>query len=286
MIGRGMHPNKLNFFYPLVLLLGIVAIHQHRSARLDQPTVVRWSVIGLLTTPAVVFRNHFSAGAGMIFLLVISGFALFAIAASPVDYDVCPRHIVLLFTAVYTLSIMGSPIHQGSLLGRFSDILLSVVQFKTGTGVGGAGRYSDLTINVLVASTATQTILFTLTALDAIWMFRQREWEYDLVIAWMGFLAVFLVISLTQNSQGTAPQRFYSYVVPFGFNICTGAYLFVLSRSTLPSNWSAPINAGRLLVTALVVALAVTSLVSPVADKATSPVGDEIPHFRQFDTNS
>jgi hypothetical protein len=25
--------------------------------------------------------------------------------------------------------------------------------------------------------------------------------------------------------------------------------------------------------------------VSPVADKATSPVGDDVPHFRQFDTN-
>jgi hypothetical protein len=37
-------------------------------------------------------------------------------------------------------------------------------------------------------------------------------------------------------------------------------------------------------VAILICTLAVTSLASPVADKATSPVSDDLPHFRQFDT--
>lgn len=282
MLGRGMHPNKLNYFYPLVLLVGIVAIRLYRSIDLSRSAIVRWSVIGLLIAPAIVFGHRFSAGAGMIFVIVIAGFAAYTITVGPVDYDVRPTQAVFLLTLVYCLLVMGNPIHQGSLLGRFSDTLLAVVQSESSSG--GAGRYSELALNVLVASTAAQTILFTLTILGAIWIFRQREWEYDLVIAWMGFLALFLVISLTQNSQDTAPQRFYSYVVLFGFNICTGALFYVLSQRGVLSRLRLPAGTGRTLVTALVVVLAVTSLVSPVADKATSPVGDEIPHFRQFDT--
>lgn len=284
MIGRGMHPNKLNFFYPLVLLLGISTIQLYRSVSQPRSTVVRWSMIGVMITPAIVFGHRFSAGAGMIFLLVIGGFTLFSIVSSPVDYDVRPRQSVFLFVGVYVLAVMGNPLHQGSLLSRLSDTLLAVVQSESSSG--GAGRYSEFAIDVLVASTTAQTLLFGITVLGAIWLFRQREWEYDIVIAWMGFLAVFLFISLTQNSADTAPQRFYSYVVLFGFNVCTGGAFYVLGRRDTLSRLNLPESTGRVLVAALVIMLAVTSLVSPVADKATSPVADKIPHFRQFETEA
>jgi hypothetical protein len=267
-------------------LLGITAILLYRSVDVPYSSAAALAV-GLVITPALVFGHQFSAGAAMIFLFVVGVFAVATRWLAPERYGITSSgERVFLFVTTYLLAVMGNPVHQGPLLGRFSDLLLSVVQStETGSASGGPGRYSELALDVLIASTAAQTLLFALAVLGAVWLFRRSEWEYDLTICWMGAISVLLVVSLLVNSVDTAPQRFYGLLVLFGFNVCVGTLFHVLDRRGVFEGGSVTINGGRIAVVLLVTIFAMTSLVSPVADKATSPVGDDVPHFRQFDTN-
>jgi hypothetical protein len=282
-IRRGMHPNKLNFFYPLILLLGLTTIQVYRSGAFSRLVTRRWVILGIIIMPALVFGHQFSAGATMVFLLTIGAFVI-AVRLLPNEaYNIESRGVVLPFIIVYTLSIIGNPIHQEALLRRFSGILLAIVQ--SGNPTGGPGSYSALPLNVLIASTAAQTLLFTLAILGAIWLFQQDKWEYDLIIFWLGSLSILLIVSLSQNSADTQPQRFYSLLILFGFNICVGAFLSLIDhRGKIFQNRQINLISGRLGVVILIGILAMASLASPIADTATSPVVDDNPHFRKFDT--
>ena len=281
MLRRGMHPNKLNFFYPLILLLCLVTLQLYRS----ETRVVNypWIISGLLIMPAIVFGHQFSAGATMVFLLVIAVFALFTRLLPDRVYGSRSQGVIYPFVLVYILSVIGNPVHQGALLRRFSNILLSVVQSES--TAGGAGSYSELMLNVLIASTTAQTLLFTLSILGAIWLFQQGKWEYDFIICWLGALSILLVVSLVLNSADTQPQRFYAFLILFGFNICTGALLTLIDYRGIFQSRQISFSVGRSVVIILIFTLAITSLASPIADNATSPVADDIPHFRQFDTD-
>ncbi|WP_162991419.1 hypothetical protein [Halostella salina] len=285
MLGRGMHPNKLNFFYVLIMLLGSTGVLLYQSLNLSNPPIRR-VIIGILIIPALVFGHQFSAGAAMILLIVLGAFTFVSSQITPREYaSMTSARDALLFVIVYLLSVMGNPIHQGPLVGRFTGLLLSVVQSsETGTATGGPGRYSELAINVLIASTAAQTILFTLSILGAVWLFQRSEWEYDFVITWIGAISLLLVVSLLTNSVDTAPQRFYGLLVLFGFNICVGALFYVIDSRGVFNGGTITINGGRIAIVILVTAFATASLVSPIADKATSPVSEDLPHSRQFDT--
>lgn len=286
MLGRGMHPNKLNFFYALILLLGSTGVLLYRSLELPNPARRR-VLFGITIMPALIFGHQFSAGAAMVLLIVLGVFAFVSSLITPREY--APRTSAegaLLFVIVYLLGVMGNPIHQDPLVRRFTGLLLSVVQSsETGSATGGPGRYSELAIDVLIASTAAQTILFTLSILGAVWLFWRNEWEYDFVITWIGAVSLLLVVSLLTNSVDTAPQRFYGLLILFGFNICVGALFYVIDSRGSIGRGHITITGGRIAVVFLVISLSVAGLASPVADKATSPVADDLPHFRQFDTH-
>jgi len=281
-IGRGMHPNKLNFFYVIILLLGICTVQIYRLKIHSLTDRIRWPLIGLVSIPAIVFGHQFSAVAALIFLISIGMFVVVVVPLLSWAYRRVPTGNVLPFIILYFLAVIGNPLHQDALLFRLSRLITSLVQTESSSG--GAGRYSELAIDVLIASTAAQTILFCLAIVGAIHIFRKAEWEYDLLIFWIGALSLLLVIGLLQNSRDTQPQRLYSLLGLFGFNICVGVVLDRLS------NWGAiqiprvSFDISRVIVAVLITLFAVTGLVSPVADTATSPVGDEIPHFRQYDT--
>jgi hypothetical protein len=281
MLRRGMHPNKLNFFYPLILLLCLVVLQLYRSE--TRVVNYRWTILGILIIPSIVFGHQFSAGATMVFLLVIAVFALFTRLLPDQVYGIRSQGVVFPFVLMYILSVIGNPVHQGALLRRFSNILLSVVQSESTSG--GPGSYSELMLNVLIASTAAQTLLFTLSILGAIWLFQQAKWEYDFIICWLGALSILLVVSLVQNSADTQPQRFYAFLILFGFNICTGTILTLIDHQGIFQSRQISFSAGRGVVFILIFTLAVASLASPIADNATSPVADDVPHFRKFDTN-
>lgn len=280
MLGRGMHPNKLNFFYPLILLLGIATIRIFRSGNEITTNSRSWVVIIVIASPAVIFGHQFSAGAAMIFLAVLGVFCVLCFTILSGQYSIRPKGGVILLALAFLLAVLGNPVHQGALLFRLSELVLSLLE----SGVsGGPGQYSGLQINILLVSTASQILLFALSILGAIKMFKEQDWGFDLVLFWMACISIFLVVAVLQNSSDTSPQRFYSLLNLFGFNICTGAYLYYLGDYGSRLNWRS-VNIRHGAVAVLIAVLAVTSLASPIADRATSPVSDEMPHFRQFDT--
>ncbi|MFB6185666.1 MAG: hypothetical protein ABEI86_02215, partial [Halobacteriaceae archaeon] len=118
----------------------------------------------------------------------------------------------------YILGVMGNPFHQGPLLGRLSSTILSVIETSPSSSSGGPGRYSALQLDVLVLSTASQILLFALVILGFCWCIREKEWEYDFTTVWVGFISLFLIFSVVQNSTDTSPQRFYSLLVLFGLH--------------------------------------------------------------------
>ncbi|ELZ30315.1 hypothetical protein C475_01232 [Halosimplex carlsbadense 2-9-1] len=290
MIGRGMHPNKLNFFYPIILLLGIVAANLYQSEASRQGDRRAWFTIGVVLAPAIIFGHRFSAGAGLVFLAVFGLFSGLSHSVLKDQYEKVPVGSPIFFVALYTIGILGNPLHQEALLSRIAGLVLAVLVTtgaagtEAGAAAGGPGRYSDLPLDVLFVSTAAQTLLFALFIVGAIWMFRRSEWEYDYVLVWMGLVSLLLIVSIVTNSVDTAPQRFYALLGLFGFNICAGTVFYYLGRTNRFSDGRVSISAGRGIVAVVICVLAVTSLASPVADKATSPVSDDIPHFRQFDT--
>ncbi|MFB6185923.1 MAG: hypothetical protein ABEI86_03535, partial [Halobacteriaceae archaeon] len=114
-IGRGMHPNKLNFFYPLIVLFGITAIQLYQSSRLSGSEIRRWSIIGLISIPAVVFGHRFSAGAALLLLFAFLGHAVITWGVLAEEYDIVPQVHLGLFVATYFLAVIGNPLHQGAL---------------------------------------------------------------------------------------------------------------------------------------------------------------------------
>lgn len=285
MLRRGFHPNKLNFFYPLILSIGIVSLTLSQTKISLAKKHAAWAVAGLIITPAIVFGHQFSAGAALIFLFAIGGFVVVA-RVLPLQYrERLSPQTVLPFVFVFVLSVIGNPIHQGSLLGRLSSLLLSIFQSESQSSAGGAGRYSELSLDFLIVSTGAQTLLFALAVLGAIWLFRRQEWEYDFVIFWLGALSIFMVVSLLQNSADTQPQRFYAFLILFGFNICIGALFHLIDDYSIRCFDNFELRVGQVIVVVLIMALAVSSLASPVADEATSPVADSLPHNKKFTTN-
>ncbi|WP_336339250.1 hypothetical protein [Haloarcula brevis] len=273
-LGRGLHPGKLSFFYALTLLLGIVVIKQYVSPKKSQ---IRWTVLGLIVGPALIFGHRYSSGAALIFIVAIAAFIL-CYRIIPSSNHQKYRHIpALSFVAAYGITIVGT-IHSGPLLNRLTGLLTSVL-FPTATGSGGGpGRYSELSIELLLASTAGEAILFGLGILGAAIALRQISWEYDLITFWMGCLSVFLLISLVFNAADTQPQRFYSLLGLFGLNVFAGVTLVYLVRSDI--SLVNPKTVGM-----LVFAFAVLSLASPIAGLHLSIIGDEVPHSRYYNTS-
>jgi len=291
MIGRGMHPNKLNFFYPLILLLGMAAFKLYEGDPVRSPRSWAWFSIGLVVSPAIVFGHRYSAGAALFFLLAFGIFVGLSHTVLGWEYSVVPQGSVLPFIFIYLLLVIGNPLHQGALLDRMSDTILSVVAQSNpvaGAGgsisLGGPGRYSELPLDVLLTSTAAQTLLFTFAVIGGVIAFKRSEWEFDYTLFWIGCISVLLVVSLLWNSADTAPQRFYSLLGLFGFNVCAGVFLLRIDHQQLFARSQKIFHIGPSLVAILLAFLAVSSLASPIADKATSPVNDEIPHVQQFET--
>ncbi|MFB1066327.1 hypothetical protein [Natrinema sp. H-ect4] len=278
MLRRGMHPNKLNYFYALILLLAFISIYLYNTnTRLER---WKWAAMGFVVMPAIIFGHRFSAGAALVLLSAIAGFIL--LAKTPIlEYDRVPRGTVLPFIIAYVLGMIGNPIHMGPLLGRISGLILSLF---TTTTTGGPGRYSGIVLEVLIASTLVQTILFAIAIFGAVWMFQQEKWEFDLVIFWLTVLSLLIIISLLRNTADTQPQRFYAYLVLFGFNICAAVSLYLIEDRAFLNWYNYSIHGGRILVIVLVASLAITGLASPIASEVMSPVAEDLPHNQKFET--
>jgi len=289
MLGRGLHPNKLNFFYALILLLGLSAFKIYQAETHGLVATKAWAIIGFIAGPAIVFGHRFSAGAALVFVASIGVYVVLSRTVLAQEYEWVPYGPVLPFLTIYALQVIGNPLHQeplfSRLIGLVSAVVISDEASQVAGGSGGPGRYSSqIPLETLFVSTSSQAILFALAVIGSIWMFKRSEWEYDFLIFWMSVISALLIVSLLSNSADTAPQRFYALLTLFGFNICAGIVLYRLSNATLLNEGYVSIDFGSTSVAIVFGIFAVTSLVSPVADKVTSPAGDDIPHFRQFHT--
>jgi hypothetical protein len=276
MIGRGMRPNKLNFFYPVILLLGISVLFffdtNNRSA--DN----RWGVITVLSGIVLIFGHRYSAGAGLFFLFAIYLFFLLRNYFLNEQYSKVNSVKGLGLIGAYILGVMGNPIHQGALLGRLLGTVLSVIETSPSSSSGGPGRYSALQLDVLALSTASQILLFALVILGFCWGIRRKDWEYDYTTVWVAFISLFLVFAVVQNSTDTSPQRFYSLLILFGFNVFA---------ATAFRNRFNQINPDLRVATIvlLLVSLSIFSLASPIAAPTAGPLGDEVPHSARYTTD-
>lgn len=277
-LGRGLHPGKLSFFYALTLLLGFVVVIQYAPQSQQQRRL--WTIIGVIVGPALIFGHRFSAGAALVFLITIAGFAVFTSVIPSSNSTPLYRGSAIIFVSAYGLAILGSPLHQGPITERFVGLVSSIFfpQASSSSGSGGPGRYSELPIELLVTSTAGQAILFGLGILGAAIAIRRADWEYDLSIFWMGVLALFLLISLVFNATATQPQRFYSLLGLFGLNVFGGVALVYLVQSDI--SLFTPRTVGIVIF-----AFAALSLASPVAGIHLSIVSDDVPHNRYYNTN-
>lgn len=282
-IGRGLRPNKLNFFYPLILLVGIVALKIFSSS--SKYEHFRWGSIGVVVSTALIFGHRFSSGAAMVFLGTIGIFVIVYRTILNKQYTSDPRGFTLGFIGAYILGVFGNPIHTGPLIGRASGLVLSVLapistsatQTSASVAQGGPGRYSAFSLEFLLTNTASQALLFALAVFGAALVIRRADWEYDLVIFWMGVLSVLLLFSLVYNARDFQPQRFYALLGLFGLNICAGATLVAVGRINYRS-------VGPVLVAIAVCLFAIVSLTSPVAGIALSPFSDDIPHYPKYET--
>ncbi len=277
-LGRGFHPTKLSLFYGLTLLLAMAVVVQYVGSCREWR--IRWTIIGAVVGPALIFGHQFSAGAALVFLVAIVVFALLASVLPTGEYTHLYPLPAIALTTAYGIAIGGHPFHADPLTGRFASIVMSIF-FPTASGGsgGGPGRYSELSIELLLISTSGDAILFGFGILGAAIAIRHVDWEYDLVIVWMGFIAVFLGVSLVFNAADTQPQRFYSLLGLFGLNIFGGVTLVYLVRSDI--TWFTPRT-----VAVVIFVFAVMSLASPVASVHISMVSDDVPHNRLHDTNS
>jgi len=276
-LGRGFHPSKLSFFYALTLLLGMVAIVQYKDPSQRQRN--RWLILGSFVSIALLFGHQFSAGAAFIFLVGIGGYTILSLTLpTNIGSQLYPRPAII-FTIAYGIALVGNPIHTGPLLGRLTGVFTSIfLPEGTGSGGGGPGRYSELPTEILLASTSSEMILFGLGILGTAIAIRRVEWEYDLTIFWMGFLSMFLAMSLVFNAADTQPQRFYSLLGLFGLNIFAGVALTYLVQSDIV--WFTPKAVGLVIFI-----FAVMSLASPIASFHLSMVSDDVPHNRLHETD-
>lgn len=278
-LSRGFHPNKLNFFYPLILLIGMAAFGA--SMYSDQPQM-RWIILGILISPSIIFGHRFSAGAALVFLLTVGLFALFVSRLSGLGYERTVGKSSMLFVAAYAIALFGNPIHQGGLLDRLSRIILSIVggserAYASVGGLAGPGRYSQFPADFLLLNTSAQALLFTMSVIGVVIAFRRINVGFDFSIFWMGALSVFLIIALVFNSADTQPQRFYAYLALFGLNVSAGMLLVFVEESNYRI-----LSKGTVVV--LVAVFVVLSMFSPVAGLHVSPAGDKVPHFQKFQT--
>lgn len=276
-LSRGFHPGKLSFYYGLTLLIGFVAVVQSLSPSPRRRRL--WIIIGFIIIPALVFGHRFSAGAAMVFLVSI---AIFDKISSVILHKKSRYWLdgsTGAFAVVYVLSVLGNPLHMGSLISRMTGVITSILipVGGGGSGGGGPGRYSTLSMELLFVSTAGQAILFCLGVLGAAIAIRRADWGYDLGVFWMVVLAVLLVISLVFNAADIQPQRFYALLGLFGLNIFAGFAVVTLLKSDI--RIATPHTIGI-----VVVIFAVVALGSPVASMHLSFISEELPHNNLHDT--
>ena len=277
---RGLFPNKMNFFKPLILIVVITTFALAFARWAQKP----YTILGIISILALVVGHTYSMGAAVMIITTIWAFNKLSRAGKKLDYvDSFPIRPVTAFVFTGITVLMGYSLTvKGSIIRRLSSITISVLAFVgyyggPATGGSSGGRYSELSLELLFFSTAGQFILFVLGVAGISAAFRYRDWAYDVITAWIAFGIGMLALSVFINAVDIPTPRIYSLIGMFGLNIMMVVGLILVTRAFSKSR--------RPSAAAIIIAVfAVLSFSSPVASVTLSPVGDQVPHVRQFET--
>lgn len=278
---RGMYPTKLNFFKPLILI-GIYAAYLSAQSRVQSR---RFLLLLLVSSLALVFGHTYSMGITMVIVGALFVFSFVIRLTRGLDYsDRVPSGSMVPVAMILVLILFGYALTgKTGIIGRLQGILFSVIAPLTQSAVdtaGGSsgGRYAELSLSILLFSTLGQALLFGLGVLGGLVMIRRREWGYDSILFWIVGGVSLIGFSLLFNAVDIPTPRIYTLLVMFGLNISLVVGVYSLAK--IPRQEFQAIVAGLLMAI-----FAISALASPVAGVTMSPVGDEIPHFRNYKTN-
>lgn len=270
-IGRGVRPNKLNVYYPLIMLMIGVTIHgMYRGQNWSA-----WVTIAVATVGALVFGHMYSTGAAGFLVLALVGFA--AISRSGLlDHEGIPKRSAFSFGIIIAISLIGYSIAGGNgIIKRLARVTASLlVIFSGGAGGGSAGgRYADLPLEVLLGSTMGATLFFVFGVAGVVVGLRKRMSSVDMLVGWILACGGLLTIGLFASAANLSPARIYSLLALFGFNVLGALAITRLGGMTR-----------RRIVTAAVAIgiFASVSLAAPTASVALSIYSEDITHFKKF----
>jgi hypothetical protein len=275
---RGMFPGKTNFFKPLLMILllaSLFIIHYSTNRQ-------RWSLLAVACLPTLVFGHTYSAGAALLLVGSVWAYHRTSDVLDGLDYEsALPRpKITALFTIICVAVVGYSLIGGSGIINRSAGISTSVFDlFAPAAQTQGTsgGRYSALSLRVLLFSTVAQGVLFALSVLGIGLAIRRRDWSLDLIVVWIAVGLGLLGFSAIANAVDIPTPRIYFLLVVFGLNLVAAIGVFRLAHSATPSVQSATVA----VVTFLFV---VSSLASPVGSVGLSPVSDEIPSKWRYET--
>ncbi|WP_136592348.1 hypothetical protein [Salinigranum halophilum] len=277
---RGMYPTKLNFFKPLIMIGILAAYHSAYS----EYSGTKFVPIVLVCVSGLVFGHTYSTGILMIVVGVLAAFSVLVYISGNLDYsETVPAGSMVRIALIPPLALFGYAFGGTTgIIGRLQSIALSILaplgqsEVSSASGSGG-GRYATLSLDVLLFSTASQTILFLLSVVGCVVLIRRRDWGFDSILVWIVAGLSLIGFSLVFNAVDIPTPRVYTLLAMFGLNIAVVVGIFAVAR-VLRGNYRGSVAA------VIIVIFAVTSLASPVAGMTLSPLGDDIPHFRKYTT--
>lgn len=287
-LNRGHIPNKINFFTPLTLIVVLVVL----SITFTDRDRTNWVVVGLVTFTALLYGHEYSTGVTTLIVVTLLAFGIATTFVSVPSYgdrlSTQPFPVVLCF--LFFLLFFSFSMFNGSIALRlfgfiFGGIVLLVFG-ADGILLAGAptGRYGLLDFDVLLFATAVETFLLVFGVAGLLLFLRVGRRDLDAVAFWIiggfGLIGVSIVIS----TASLPPHRIYAVLGLFGLNLT-----IALAVQTLSTGWTPVERLQRTLpdgtVLVVVVCLfAVLSLGSPIAAMSMSPLSDELPHDRQYET--
>lgn len=269
-IGRGLAPHKSNFFRFSILLIVFLYFRLKRSG-----PAPRLFLSGLLIIISLIAGHSYSAGILAIILISLElGNGLYSRRIYTKDYDGRQQLIVLTLLIMF-ISYSMYVFSGGGIVRRVAAVVQSVFGI-TGGGTTG-GRYSNFDLTILFFSTVSQFILYSCGVAGILLMFQENEIDFDNVVIWVLIAAGMMLFSLLINAFQIPVQRIHGILAAFGLNIGAAISIIAIDKKI-------PEGISSYVVPMLMIIFVVFSLASPVAMVSLSPVADDIPQFRQFET--
>lgn len=283
-LNRGHIPNKINFFMPLtiiVVLLVLFIVFTDRDRK-------KWILVGLVSFTTLILGHDYSAGVTMIIVAALLGYGVSINASKVISYTskrtnrrYFPFALCLSLVIMFIGYALGT---EGVVLQGIGSIAATMflASGETIASAGSTGQYAELDLELLLFATAVETFIFIFGIAGLVIILRKGRHDLDAVAFWIitGFSLIGL--SLVIGAAHLPPHRIYSLLGLFGLNLTIAITLQLLSTNHGSGKWRS-IPSGAVVVV-IVCTFAVFSLASPIAAMPMSPLTQEMPHDRHYET--